>query len=328
MNIVIIGDFSQTSKKRIIGQFPSHWRVAIGTAKETEPLLAEAEVIIPEHVKVDGSFLDRAHKLRLVQTGAGFDNVVIPDCTQRGVYVANASGINATAVAEHVLTFIFCWHKNIIRMDGMMKRGEYCFDYSGAEVSGKTIGIIGMGNIGKAVARRALACDMKVLGYAIRPVKVDRGVQMTDMETLLRLSDVVTLHCSLNVQTRHMIGRREFNFMKPGAFLINTARGPIVDESALIEALQTKKIAGAGLDVFEKEPLPKENPLRKMENVILTPHTAGMPEGLGFHQKRYAYFLENILRVSQGKAPLNALNRIECESKIEERGHGPDGLDR
>jgi phosphoglycerate dehydrogenase-like enzyme len=315
MNIVIIGDFSQTSKKRILMQFPSDWRVDIGTVKETEPALAEAEVIIPEHVKVDGSFLDRAHKLKLVQTGAGFDNVVIPECTRRGVYVANASGINATAVAEHVLTFIFCWHKNIIRMDGMLKRGEYCFDYAGAEVSGKTLGIIGMGNIGKAVARRALACEMKVLGYTVHPVEVDGGVQMTDMETLLRLSDVVTLHCSLNVQTRHMIGSREFNFMKPDAFLINTARGPIVDESAMIEALQTKKIAGVGLDVFEKEPLPKESPLRKMENVILTPHTAGMPEGLRFHQKRYAYFLENILRVSQGKAPLNALNRIECELK-------------
>jgi D-3-phosphoglycerate dehydrogenase len=310
MNIVIIGNFSETSKNMIVGQFPSDWRVVIGTAKDTEPELAEAEVIIPEHVRVDGPFLDRAHKLRLVQTGVGFDNVVIPECTQRGIYVANAAGVNTTAVAEHVLTFIFCWYKNMIRMDGMLKRGEYCFDYTGSEASGKTLGIIGMGNIGKAVARRALAFEMKVLGYDIRPVEVDGGVQMTDMETLLRLSDVLTLHCFLNEQTRHMIGRRELDSMKPSSFLINTSRGPIVDETALIEALQTRKIAGAGLDVFEKEPLPKESPLRKMENVILTPHTAGMPEGLRFHQKRYAYFLENILRVSQGKVPLNALNQF------------------
>ena len=310
MNIVIIGDFSETSKERIVGQFPSEWRVTIGTAKETDPGLAEAEVIIPEHVMVDGPFLDRAHKLRLVQTGSGFDNVVIPECTQRGIYVANAAGVNTTAVAEHVLTFIFCWHKAVIRLDGMLKRGEYCFDYTGSEVSGKTLGIIGMGNVGKAVACRALAFEMKVLGYDIRPVEVDGGVQMTDMETLLRLSDVLTLHCFLNEQTRHMIGRRELDSMKPSAFLINTSRGPIVDEAALTEALQTKKIAGAGLDVFEKEPLPQESPLRKMENVILTPHTAGTPEGLRFHKKRYAYFLENILRVSQGKVPLNALNQF------------------
>jgi len=310
MNVVIIGDISERSKKMIVGQFPSDWRVVIGTVKETESELAEAEVIIPEHVRVDGPFLDRAHKLRLVQTGAGFDNVVIAECTQRGIYVANAVGVNTTAVAEHVLTFILCWYKNMIHMDGMLKRGEYGFDYTGSEVAGKTLGIIGMGSIGKAVARRALAFEMKVLGYDIRPVEVDGGVQMTDMETLLRLSDVLTLHCFFNEQTRHMIGRRELDAMKPSAFLVNTSRGPIVDEAALIEALQAKKIAGAGLDVFEKEPLPKESPLRKMENVILTPHTAGMPEGLRFHQKRYAYFLENILRVSQGKVPLNALNQI------------------
>ncbi len=311
MNIVIIGNFTETSKKRIVGQFPSDWRVAIGTVKETEPALAEAEVIIPEHMGIDGPLLDRAPKLKLVQTGAGFDNVAIPECTRRGVYVANASGVNATAVAEHVLTFIFCWYKNIIRMDGMLKRGEYGFDYQGAEVSGKTLGIIGIGNVGKAVARRALAYEMKVLGYAVRPAEVDRGIQMTDMETLLRFSDVITLHCSLNERTHHLIGPREFDSMKPSAFLINTARGAIVDEAALIEALQRKRIAGAGLDVFEQEPLPKESPLRRMENVILTPHTAGMPEGLRFHQKRYAFFLDNILRVSQGKAPLNALNQID-----------------
>ena len=138
--------------------------------------------------------------------------MAIPECTRRGIYVANAAGVNATAVAEHVLTFIFCWYKNIIRMDGMLKRGEYGFDYAGAEISGKTLGIIGMGSIGKAVARRALALEMKVLGYAVRPVEVDGSVQMTDLETLLRLSDVVTLHCSLNEQTRHMIGAREFDF--------------------------------------------------------------------------------------------------------------------
>jgi D-3-phosphoglycerate dehydrogenase len=149
---------------------------------------------------------------------------------------------------------------------------------------------------------------MNILGHDIRPVEADGGVQMTDMAALLGRSDVVTLHVFLDDRSRHMIGRRELDSMKRSAFLINTSRGAIVDETALIEALQTKRIAGAGLDVFEKEPLSKESPLRKMPNVILTPHTAGMPDGLKFHQKRYAYFRENILRVSQGKSPLNALN--------------------
>lgn len=310
MKIVITGDFSETSRERILGQFPSEWRVVIGPLKKVEPELADAEVIIPEHVVVDGPFLDRAPKLKLVQTGAGFDNVTIPECTQRGIYVANAAGVNSAAVAEHVLAFIFCWYKNMILLDGELKRGGYGTDYAGSEVAGKTIGIIGMGSIGMAVARKARALEMKVLGYAVRPVDVDKGVQMTDLATLLGVSDVITLHCRLNDRTRHMIGRREFDCMKPSAFLINTARGPVVDEAALVEALETKKIAGAGLDVFEKEPLPRSSPLRKMKNVILTPHTAGLPDGSKFHQKRYAFFLENILRVSQGQAPLNALNQI------------------
>lgn len=310
MKIVIMGEFSETSRKMILGQFPAGWRVVLGTAEEVEPELADAEVIIPEHGRVDGPFLDRAPKLKLVQTGAGFDNVVISECTKRGICVANAAGVNATAVAEHVLAFIFCWCKNMIHLDAMVKRGEYGADYAGSEVAGKSVGIIGMGRIGRAVAARALALDMKVLGYGVRPVEAGGEVQMTDLKTLLRLSDVITLHCRLNDQTRHMIGRRELDSMKPSAFLINTSRGAVVDEAALIEALQANRIAGAGLDVFEKEPLPQDSPLRKMKNVILTPHTAGMPDGLKFHQKRYAFFRENSLRVLEGQVPLNALNQI------------------
>ncbi len=311
MNVVLVGAFSETAKARIAPIFPPEWRVTLGTIKEIEPALADAEVIVPEHVTVDGPFLDRAPKLRLVQTGAGFENVVIPECTRRGVYVANAAGVNATAVAEHVLAFIFCWYKNISCMDRRLKRGDYSFEYAGAEIAGKTLGIVGLGRIGRAVARRAAALEMNVLAYSARPVEAEAGVRMTDLETLLRLSDAVTLHCSLNDRTRHLIAGRAFDLMRPGAFLINTARGPIVDEAALIEALRAGKIAGAGLDVYEKEPLPGESPLRGMENVILTPHTAGTPEGLRFYQRRYDFFRENIRRVENGQAPLNALNRID-----------------
>ena len=267
-------------------------------------------MIIPEHVMVDGPFLDRTPHLKLVQTGAGFDNVDIPECTLRGVFVANAAGVNANAVAEHVLAFTFCWYKSMTLLDGTLKRGGYGVDYAGSEIAGKTMGIIGMGSIGKAVARKASALDMKVLGHAIDTGKTGGDVQMTDLSTLLGFSDVITLHCRLSDRTRHMIGRREFASMKPSAFLINTSRGPVVDETALIEALQTNRIAGAGLDVFEREPLPTDSPLRSMQSVILTPHTAGMPDGLKFHRKRYEFFLENIRRVSQGQVPLNALNQI------------------
>jgi len=310
MKVVIIGDFTEGSKKRIGERFPADWEIAIVSVGEADAELADAEVIIPEHIRVDGPFLERTKKLKLVQTGAGFDNVVIPECTKRGIYVASGAGVNTVAVAEHVLTFICCWFKEMIFLDGIMKRGEYGVDYNGAEIEGKTLGIIGMGSIGKAVAHRALAFGMQVLGHDIRPVETEPGVDMTDLATLLETSDVITLHTFLNEQTRRMIGRTELASMKRSAFLINTSRGPIVDEAALVEALETKRIGGAGLDVFEKEPLPADSPLRKLKNVILTPHTAGMPDGLKFHQKRYAFFLENITRVSEGKVPLNALNRI------------------
>jgi phosphoglycerate dehydrogenase-like enzyme len=310
MKVVIIGDFTEGSKKRILGRFPVDWKIAIVSVREADAEVVDAEVIIPEHIRVDGPFLERTKKLKLVQTGAGFDNVVIPECTRRGIYVANGAGVNTVAVAEHVLAFICCWFKDMIFLDGIMKHGEFGVDYNGAEIEGKTLGIIGMGSIGKAVAHRALAFEMKVLGYDIRPVETEPGVEMTDLASLLGESDVITLHTFLNEQTRHMIGRNELASMKRSAFLINTSRGPIVDEAALVEALEVKRIGGAGLDVFEKEPLPPDSPLRKMKNVILTPHTAGMPDGLKFHQKRYAFFLENITRVSEGKVPLNALNRI------------------
>jgi len=313
MKILIIGDFTEGAKNRIISRFPSDWRVVITTAKDVETELNDAEVIIPDHILVDGPFLDRAKKLMLVQTGAGFDNVVIPECTKRGIHVANAAGVNTVAVAEHVMALLLSWHKNVPFLDNIMKKGDFGVDYSGSEVAGKVLGIVGMGGIGKAVALRALSFDMKVLGYDIRPVETEVAIEMTNLETLLKTSDVISLHTFLNADTRHMIGQKELDMMKRSAFLINTSRGPIIDEKALIEALQSGKIAGAGLDVFEKEPLPKDSLLRKMDNVILTPHTAGMPDGLKFHERRYAFFIDNIRKVMEGKRPTSALNQIAKE---------------
>lgn len=314
MKIVIVGEFSQVSRSQIRSVVPVDWQLAFATADEVDAEVGDAEVIIPEHVRIDGPFLRRARHLQLVQTGAGFDNVDIEACTAAGVYVANAAGINAAAVAEHVLGFILCWYKNLILLDGVMKTGAYGIDYRGAELAAKVIGIVGLGNIGRQVSLYARAFGMQVLGYDIVPAAGDSLVEAVDFKTLLTRSDVVTLHTFLNSRTRHLIGRNELEIMKPEALLINTSRGPVVDENALIEALQSKKIAGACLDVFEAEPLPVDSPLRKLDNVILTPHTAGMPDGLKFHKKRYEFFVENIIRVSEKMAPLNALNQIEKNS--------------
>jgi D-3-phosphoglycerate dehydrogenase len=244
------------------------------------------------------------------QTGAGYDNVNIEECTKRKIYVANAAGVNARAVAEHVFAFILCWYKSMALLDRAMKSGNHDFEYSGGELAGKIIGIVGLGNIGKEVARLAAAFDMKVLGYHRHPIDTDLDFESTDFESLLRMSDIVSVNVRLTPKTRHLIGYRQLEIMKSDAFLVNTARGAVVDETALVEALRNGKIGGAGLDVFENEPLPENSPLRRLNNVILTPHMASEPDALYFHAKRFKFSAENIARISRGEQPLKALNKI------------------
>jgi D-3-phosphoglycerate dehydrogenase len=310
MKVVIIGKFSHGTERLIRNIFPREWEIVILPSEKLQGEIGDAEVIIPEHVLIDGAFLDRAKNLKLVQTGAGFDNVVIEECTKRGIYAANAAGVNATAVAEHVMAYILCWYKNMILLDGAVKRGNYDVDYIGSELSGKIFGIVGLGNVGKKVAHFANCFGMKILGYAVRPVKTGHEIEFTDFMTLLKSSEVISLHLPLNSQTRHLIGQGELELMKRDALLINTSRGPIIDENALIGALLSRTIGGAALDVYEKEPLPEDSQLRKLDNVILTPHTAGMPNGLKFHRQRYEFFVENIRRVAEGKPPTSALNKL------------------
>jgi len=315
MKVVIVRAAPEEIKRLIVSQFPGEWEVVVVSAEQLIEAVKNADAVIPEHTIIDAPLLDKADNLKLVQTGAGYDNVSIEACTRRGIYVANAAGINATAVAEHVFAFIFCWYKNIVHLDAALKDGNFSMGYSGSELSRKVIGIVGLGHIGKAVGRFAVSFGMKVLGCHTRPMDTEFTVEWVDLQTLLRTSDIVTLHVSLNQGTRHMIGRNELEIMKKDAFLINTSRGLVVDETALIEALQTCQIGGAGLDVFETEPLPENNPFRKLNNVILTPHTAGEPDALYFHSNRFKFFAENIQRVSEGKPPLNARNRINPFSR-------------
>jgi D-3-phosphoglycerate dehydrogenase len=310
MKIVIIKKASHETQRLIAGQFPADWNVVFVAAEELPQEIGDAEVLIPENETIPVQILSLAKTLKLIQTGAGYDNVPIEECTKRGIYVASAPGINAQAVSEHVFAFILCWYKNIIPLDAVIKTGDDTPNYRGAELSDKVIGIVGFGHIGKEVARLANAFNMQVLGYHYRQVQADDEVEFVNWQTLLTSSDIFTVHVALNHQTRHMIGTKEFEAMKPDAFLINTSRGAVIDGSALVDALKNGKIGGAGLDVFEEEPLPADSPLRKLKNVILTPHMAGEPDGLYFHAKRLKFFFENIQRVTHGKAPKYVLNKL------------------
>jgi D-3-phosphoglycerate dehydrogenase len=314
MKVLIVGYFNEISKLNILRCFPQEWNiVVVPPGKEMLHHIEDCDVIIPEHIQVDHSLLSTAKKLKLVQTGAGFDNVDVPACTELGIWVANAAGVNAQAVAEHVMALIFSYYKNIPFLDTFMKNkmDENHLDYRGSELQGKTIGIIGLGAIGKKLAAFCKAFDMNVLAYARNTnVQSDGFVTLTDIDTLVSTSDIVSVHIPLNQQTKHLINKAVFNKMKDSSLFINTSRGGIVNEKDLIDALKNGDISGACLDVFESEPLPLDSELRNMENVILTPHTAGMPDGRKFHKKRYDFFITNIKRVENGEEPESKLNQI------------------
>ena len=223
---------------------------------------------------------------------------------------ANAAGVNADAVAEHTFAMILGYYKNLPFLDTFMKqrRDEKLLYYNGAELKGRTIGIIGLGAIGRRVAAYCNAMGIHVLGYDPFVKECADYITLSSLEELLKTSDIITVHVYLNEETRHMFSRETFEKMKNTALLVNTARGGIVCQEDLIEALKTGQIGGACLDVFEEEPLPVESELRDLPNVILTPHTAGMPEGLKFHKTRYEFFRRNIEAVMEGKEVESKLN--------------------
>lgn len=314
MKILIVGYFNEISKSNIARYFPQDWNVVIvPPGEEMLHHIKDCQVIIPEHIKVDHRLLSIAKNLKLVQTGAGFDNVDVPACTELGIWVANAAGVNAQAVAEHVMALILSYYKNIPFLDTFMKNrmNENQLNYTGSELEGKTVGIIGLGAIGKKVAAFCSVFDMNVLAYARNPaVQSDSFVKMSDFDTLVSTSDIVSVHLPLNQQTKQLINKTTFKKMKNTALFINTARGGIVNERDLIDALKNGDISGACLDVFESEPLPIDSELRNLGNVILTPHTAGMPDGRKFHKKRYDFFVSNIKRVENGEEPESRLNQL------------------
>jgi len=242
-----------------------------------EQLLEEIENAVALVVgleKIDGEILGKARNLKVIaKHGVGVDNIDLAAARDFGIRVANSPRTNTQAVADLAFGFMLSLARSIPIANHTTKNGEW-LRYDGVSVWRKTIGIIGLGAIGRAVAKRATGFDMKILGYDVtEPTDEEKelGIVRTPLEELLAQSDFVTLHVPLLPETKGMIGEKELQRMKPGAFLINTARGGIVDEEALYRALVNKTIAGAGIDAFETEP-PVDNPLLKLDNVIATPH--------------------------------------------------------
>ena len=219
-----------------------------------------------------------APRLKVVSKwGTGVDSIDASACSRLNIKLCRTLNAFTTPVADTVLGYMLAFARRTSWMDTAMKRGQW-EKLTGKSLSECTLGVVGVGNIGKAVARRARAFGMQVYGTDIVDIDhvfiTESGIQMTDLSRLLSESDFVSINCELNPTSQHLMNSDTFALMKPSAVLINTARGPIVDEKALVDALRSGQIGGAALDVFEFEPLPKDSPLMKMDNVMLAPHNS------------------------------------------------------
>jgi D-3-phosphoglycerate dehydrogenase len=288
-------------------------------AAVAEPVLSGAHAYqtsstrdeLARHYHAGAALLDKTPNLLIVSTnGAGYDTVDVKACTERGILVVNQTGGNAEAVAEHVLGMMLALTKRFGENDRALRANRFTrrTDYIGSDVFGKTVGIIGIGNVGRRVAALCgTLFRMQVLAYDPY-VDADemkrRGAEKVELDELLRRADFVSINCPLTDETRRMIGAREYALMQPQAYFITTARGFIHDEAALEAALRDNKLAGAGLDVWDKEPPPADHPLLQYDNVIATPHMAGVTREARANMGKIA--AEQMLDALDGK-PVNRI---------------------
>ena len=250
--------------------------------------------------------------------GVGFEHIDLEAATRRGIPVTNTPGVLTETTADLAFALILATARRVVAGDQRVRQGKFQYWapllFLGQEVNGKTLGIIGMGRIGQAVARRAAGFGMKLLYHSrtrLAPAEEQSlGVSLQPLETLLREADFVTLHVPLTPHTRHLIGSRELELMKNSAYLINTARGPVVDEAALVAALRQGRIRGAGLDVYEKEPELSPG-LADLENVVLLPHVGSATVETRTRMALMA--AENLLAGLRGDPPPNCLNWAELK---------------
>jgi phosphoglycerate dehydrogenase-like enzyme len=261
-------------------------------------------------IKWPGEVLRQLPKLKFITVfGIGTDSIDLVTAKELGITVSNIPGKTAPVVAEHAFALMLAAAKRVVFQTGEMRDGRWGTRIDNVYLNGKTLGVIGAGPIGARMIQLGKAIGMDVLAWTFNPSseRADQlGAPFVSLDELLQRSDVVSLHLPLTDQSRGMIGTRELGLMKPGALLVNTGRGPLVDEAALISALDTGHLAGAGLDVFTQEPLPADAPILRCKQVVLTPHNAdSTPEGLDLLNDGA---VENAIAFLEG-SPQNVVNR-------------------
>jgi D-3-phosphoglycerate dehydrogenase / 2-oxoglutarate reductase len=288
------------------------WEVIVSNPKEYTQHLAEADaLIVRSGLIVDAKVLAQAPKLRVIgRAGVGVDNVDLPAATSAGVLVMNTPGGNAVSVAEHTIALMLSMARSIPSASASTRAGKWeKRKFLGTELRGKTLGIVGLGSVGREVVRRAAAFEMRIIAndpYVNSQTAKSVGVELVDLPTLYAESDYITLHTALTPESNRMLSSEAFAKMKPGARIVNCARGELIDQAALTEALASGKIAGAALDVFEEEPPAAGDPLLKLETLVATPHIGGSTEEA---QETVGLRLaQQIVDFLQGGGALNAVN--------------------
>jgi glyoxylate reductase len=264
--------------------------------------------------RIDRELLDRAPRLKVIaNNGVGFDHIDVGEATRRNIAVANTPGVLTEATADLTFALLLAAARRVVEGDRMVRAGEFKYwaplKFLGIEVAGKTLGVVGMGRIGRAVAKRAAGFDMKVIYWGRSRLGAEREREMkvsfSSFDDLLRESDFVSLHVPLGPETRHLVGARELSLMKTSAVLINTSRGPVVDEKALVAALLSEEIRCAGLDVYENEPELSAG-LAELDHVVLLPHVGSAT--IETRTRMAAMACDNLLAGLAGKRPPNCIN--------------------
>jgi len=265
--------------------------------------------------KIDARVIEAGERLKVISNYAvGYDNIDVEAATKRGIYVTNTPGVLTETTADLAWAILMAIARRVVEADKYVRAGRWIHAWGpkmmlGSDVHGKTLGIVGLGRIGSAVARRAKGFNMRVIYYDVvrrEDLEGKMGLEYKPLEELLREADYITLHVPLTKDTYHLIGERELNMMKPTAYLINTSRGAVVDQRALYRALKERRIAGAALDVFEKEPIDQDDPLLELDNVVLTPHIGSA--SVETRKKMAMMATENLVSVLRGVEPPNLVN--------------------
>lgn len=272
--------------------------------------------------KIDAEVFDAALNLKIVsQLAVGFDNIDTKEATKRGIYVTNTPGVLTETTADFAWALLMAVARKVAEADKYIRTGKWKVGWhptmlQGRDVYGATLGIIGLGRIGSSIAKRANGFDMKVLYHDVvrrQDLEKELGLEYTEIDALLQKADFVTLNVPLLKDTYHLIDEKKLRLMKKTAILINNARGPVIDEKVLYEALKEGWIAGAGLDVFEQEPTPQSNPLLTLDNVVVSPHISSA--SFETRSRMAEMVVENLMAFFEGRVPPNLVNKEVVDIK-------------